>query len=90
MENTTRELLIRTLTAERDRIDQAIEELRSGDSSTNGTTRNELKVSTGIPAPTPTGSPKTKRKMSAAARRKISDAMKRVHAERARVAARKK
>jgi hypothetical protein len=89
MENATRELLIRTLTAERDRIDQAIEELRSGDSSTNGTTRNELKVSTGIPAPTPTGSPKTKRTMSAA-RRKISDAMKRVHAERARVAARKK
>ena len=67
------ELAIKGLEAERARIDQELSELRQ---ETGSTTVAENRS----PAPTRKASPR--RKMSAAARKRISEAMKRSHAVR--------
>jgi hypothetical protein len=77
------DLLIRSLESERDRIDDAISELKgqvpkSGQSGASGIRRSDIATGGGQ-ASTPSGRPK--RTMSAAAKRKISEAMKRRYAE---------
>jgi len=77
MDKNTIDLLIRTLTAERDRIDGAISELKG--QLPKSSQRNEGGGMRGSAAQTATGKPR--RTMSAAARKKISEAMKRRYAE---------
>jgi hypothetical protein len=71
------DLLIRSLEAERDRINEAILELK-GQLPKSGQ-RGSIAAVGGSVASTPSGKPK--RTMSAAAKRKISEAMKRRYAE---------
>ena len=79
MDKSTLELLIRTLTAERNRLTEAIETVKSG--VMDGPVRPEAKPTTRITeVPTSTSVAKPRRKMSAAARHKISEAMKRRYA----------
>jgi hypothetical protein len=73
------ELAIKGLEAERDRIDSELSELRK---QTSGS------IAAPSPAATPAGKARPKHRMSAAARKKISEAMKRSHAAR-RAAAKK-
>ena len=77
MDKNTIDLLLRTLTAERDRIDGAISELKGQISKAN---RNDGGTHGTAAAQTST-SARPRRTMSAAARRKISEAMKRRYAE---------
>ena len=77
MQNTRLvELAIKGLEAEKARIEKELAELRN-----QGTARAE---SPRLPAAGPQGPAggKRRRKMSAAARRKISEAMKKIHAQR--------
>jgi len=68
------ELAIKGLEAERARIEQELSQLRKGGRAT----ARSLAIAAGASRP--------RRRMSAAARRKISEAMKRSHAERKRAA----
>jgi hypothetical protein len=76
MDKNTIELLLRTLTAERDRIDGAISELKGQMLKAN---RNDGGMRGTAGQTSSSGRPR--RTMSAAARRKISEAMKRRYAE---------
>jgi hypothetical protein len=81
------ELAIKGLEAEEARIEQELAELRS---HTTARTRTSRTRTTTQPQPKPVPlAAKAKRKMSAAARKKISETMKKRHAER-RAAALKK
>ena len=83
------ELAIKGLEAERARIDEELAELRRQTSGRTATSRNQSVAPQGqAQAIMPAGKPR--RRMSAAARRKISEAMKRSHAARKAAAAAKK